>query len=334
MDELHAGLSTFLAQRCGKPVSVTGLRRLTGGTSHETWAFELCIDSRLSSPRSLILRRDFSKDLLDLDLATEFALLQRLYAAGVPVPEPLFCEHENSPLTTPFIISERFSGTDIRKQMARDGSGAKELALKLVAIQAQIHNVDWRRVLRGVLPPPDGDAIAIQMLRWSQIATECSRESQPLLSAAIDWLDAHPPGESLLTLVHGDFKTNNLVLDRSGRVAVIDWELSHIGDPLEDLAFTMLWTSQYDLVGGILSEEDYIAAYEAETGSRVDRERLFYWQMFSLVKIAAIFMKGMSATAANASIRPSLIMLDRAIPWVERRAATLLRFALTERQSA
>ena len=163
---------------------------------------------------------------------------------------------------------------------------------------------------------------------------ECSREPQPLLSAAIDWLGAHAPDDSPCALVHGDFKANNLVFDASGRIAVIDWELSHIGDPLEDLAFTMLWTSQYDLVGGMLSEQDYIAAYEHASGSRVDRERLFFWRLFAQVKIAAIFLKGLSTATGDDFVRPSLVMLGRAMPWVEQRIAELLRVALNERNAA
>ena len=334
-DQLHEGLSAFLVAQYGASVKLSGLRRLTGGTSHETWAFDLCTDSHGNQNlRPLILRRDFPDDQLDLDLATEFALLQRLHAAGVPVAEPVFCEQNNSPISTPFIISERLSGTDIRKQMAQNKDGARELGLSLTAIQARIHGLDWRNVLGDVLSPPSTHAAASEVSRWGRIATEHLSKPQPLLFAAIDWLNAHAPDDSPCALVHGDFKANNLVFDSSGRVAVIDWELSHIGDPLEDLAFTMLWTSQYDLVGGMLSEKDYIAAYECASGSRVDRERLFFWQLFAQVKIAAIFLKGLRTDLAEASIRPSLVMLGRAMPWIEQRIAKLLRIALNERNVA
>jgi aminoglycoside phosphotransferase (APT) family kinase protein len=335
-DRLHDGLSAYLVSRYGESAKVSGLRRLTGGTSHETWAFDLHTDAsgNPQTSRSLILRRDFSGDQLDLDLATEFALLQRLFKAGIPVPEPVFCEHQNSPITTPFIISERLSGTDIRKQMAKSRDGARELGLKLTAIQASIHKLDWQQTLGDILPPPSPTASTVEVSRWSRIANKCSLSPQPLLSAAIDWLGANAPHDSPCALVHGDFKANNLVFDATGRVAVIDWELSHLGDPLEDLAFTMLWTSQYDLVGGMLSTEDYIAAYEQASGSPVDHDRLFFWQLFAQVKIAAIFLKGLQTETPDAFARPSLVMLGRALPWVEQRIAELLRIALNERNAA
>ena len=334
-DQLHEGLRAFLIAQYGASVKLSNLRRLSGGTSHETWAFDLCTSAHANENiRPLILRRDFLDDRLDLDLATEFALLQHLYAADVPVPEPIFCVHKNSPITTPFIISERLSGTDIRKQMAQNKAGARELGLTLTGIQARIHGLDWQKILGDVLPSPLPNAAVSEVSRWSRIATEYSKEPQPLLSAAIDWLSAHAPDDSPCVLVHGDFKANNLVFDPSGRVAVIDWELSHLGDPLEDLAFTMLWTSQYDLVGGMLAEEDYIAAYERASGSRVDRERLFFWRLFAQVKIAAIFLKGLSTKTGDDFVRPSLIMLGRAMPWIERRIAQLLRVALNERNAA
>ena len=97
---------------------------------------------------------------------------------------------------------------------------------------------------------------------------------------------------------------------------MIDWELAHVGDPYEDLAFTLLWTTRFDIVGGMLSREAYLHCYEKTTGQKVDPERLFYWQVFAWVKLAAIFLKGFCEDEANQSARPARIMLVRAIPWI------------------
>ena len=210
---------------------------------------------------------------------------------------------------------------------------ARELGLELTGILARIHQLDWRRVLDGGNQTPR-DAANNQVERWSAIALETQQAPSPLLSAAVEWLRANIPEPARCTLVHGDFKANNLVFDAAGRVAVIDWELSHLGDPLEDLAFTMLWTSKYDLVGGMLSAEEFIEAYEAASGTAVDRERLFFWQMFAQVKIAAIFLKGISHGSEGQFPRPSLIQLGRALPWIEQRISELLREDLIEKVAA
>ncbi len=333
-ERLCEGLTTYLVTTRGPSITVRELRRLTGGTSHETWAFDLYPDGRADQkPQAMILRRDFSQDHLDLTLATEFPLLKRLHAAGVPVPEPLYCESDSRWLGTAFIISERLAGADIRKRMATGSDGARELGLELAGILARIHRLDGRKLVAGLMSA-ETDVAAEQVRRWSGIALEFVRSPSPLLLAAIDWLAAHTPNGNGCALVHGDFKANNLVFDSTGRVAVIDWELSHLGDPLEDLAFTMLWTSKYDLVGGMLSDQAFIKAYEQASGTTVDRERLFFWQMFAQVKIAAIFLKGIVTPNSAVFPRPSLVQLGRAMPWVEQRLAELLRRALNERAAA
>jgi aminoglycoside phosphotransferase (APT) family kinase protein len=331
---LHEGLTAFLKARCGPAVSIRGLQRLTGGTSHETWAFDLHPDTGPHAlPQGLVLRRDFSSERLDLDLASEFALLERLHAAGVPVPAPLHFENDPSLLGSAFIISERLAGADLRKRMAQGRDGAQALGLELAGILARVHQLDGRRVLQGLMPTPP-DAAAGQVRHWSRMALTCSRTPRPLLSVAVDWLAAHMPAHAGCALVHGDFKANNLVFDATGRVAVIDWELSHLGDPLEDLAFTMLWTSPHDLVGGMLSPQDFIAAYEQAIGAPVDRGHLFFWQVFAQVKLAAIFLKGMVAPERSAYPRPSLMQLGRALPWIEQRLGVLLRHASKEEVTA
>ena len=96
-------------------------------------------------------------------------------------------------------------------------------------------------------------------------------------------------------------------------------------DPLEDLAWTMLWRTPHDLVGGMLSPEDYLTAYEAAAGVRIDRDRLAYWQMFALMKLMAIFHKSMHLQGSASISRPSHIMLARAVPWLHRQMADRLR---------
>ncbi|MCB1667386.1 MAG: phosphotransferase family protein [Porticoccaceae bacterium] len=312
---LRSGLEIFLSGERGCPVTVSGLKRLTGGTSHETWAFDLH-ENNQSDVMPLVLRRDFSADVLDLELGTEFSLLQALYDDGIPVPRPLYCVQTESPIETPFMISERLDGKDIRKEMAANPERAVSLGERLTDIQASVHAIDWKLLIAKTnLKLPENPA-AYQVDLWTKTLTDNLIEPEPMLSYAASWLECHLPHDVPLAMIHGDFKANNLLFDSNGRIAVIDWELAHVGDPYEDLAFTLLWTTRFDIVGGMLSREAYLHCYEKTTGQKVDPERLFYWQVFAWVKLAAIFLKGFCEDEANQSARPARIMLVRAIPWI------------------
>ena len=328
---LAAGLREYLSGVCdGTVEQVAALRRLAGGASHETWAFDLIAnEGGIQSTTALILRRDFDQGLLDADLGHEFELFKYLHAHGAPVPRARWCVSADSPLATPFIIVERANGADIRKLLADPARAPARntLGRALVATLAALHRTPIYAELERCLHSEQEPGAAREVTRWAAVIARGQDSSQPLLRAALAWLNAHLPAASPLALVHGDYKTNNLIFATDSAV-VIDWEMAHLGDALEDLAWTMLWTTDYDLVGGLLSRQAYLDAYVAESGQTIDPRRLFFWEMFSLVKLAAIFLSGARQGTRVGHARPMLAMLGRALPWIEVRLATGLNTAL------
>lgn len=347
--DIESALRTYLTGQCGAPVQVSALRLLAGGASHETWSFDALLASGECLP--LILRRSFAHGLLDgmfeseFDppfehaLASEFALLRALHRAKLPVPQPRWCAASNTELATPFMIVERAAGADLRKVLAvkdgllaqrapgRQAHGRHELGMALVRIQAGIHAMVWQDHLGDILPAPAEHGALREVERWARAIEAPPRKSRPLLAAALGWLRTNPPDISHVCLLHGDFKTNNLVFE-DGRATVLDWEMAHLGDPVEDLAWTTLWSTRDDLVGGLLSKAEYLAAYEVATGNRIEPARFFYWEMFSYVKLAAIFIAGARPTPDGEPARPLLALLGRAIPALERALSSLLQQTL------
>ncbi len=331
-DDLADALGEILGPGFGLDVRISGLKRLTGGTSHDSWAFDAANSAGLR--HALILRRDFSDALLDLPLATEFALLSRLHAAGAAVPRPLVLADSGGPLGSAGMISERLTGGDVRKMMAAQPAVPGGLGVTLVEMLARLHRLDWRAVLGDVLPDPDEHAARKLVDSWAQTASIHDGTADPLLRAAIAWLQARAPETTPLALVHGDFKANNLVWDGRDRFAMIDWELAHIGDPLEDVAWAMLWTTPHDLVGGMLDETRFLSAYAAATGIPVDRDRLDFWRLFVLVKLRVIFLKSMHLRGQGRHPHPTHVMLERAAPWLHRQIADHLTNALQREMAA
>ena len=141
-----------------------------------------------------------------------------------------------------------------------------------------------------------------------------------MLSLACHWMAGHVPDLNRPALVHGDFKANNLLCDKDDVTGVIDWEMAHIGDPIEDLAWTMLWQTPFDLVGGMMSEAAYINAYQESGGNTVEPARLLFWRIFSWFKLGVIFLTGVESGAGKGP-RPVLLQLGRSLPFVESKLA-------------
>jgi aminoglycoside phosphotransferase (APT) family kinase protein len=317
----HA-LARYLTETKGESAVVSATARLTGGASHETWAFEM--ERQGASAQRYVVRRAGAEGLLDTDLAREFALLKVLHARGAPVPAPQWCALPPNPLDSPFMITEHIEGLDIRKVLATTAVADRAaLGRALVKVQAQLHRTPLNHELNTLFPARAWGAPA-EVEQWAGVIERDRQGPQPILHAALQWLRAHPPECRARVLVHGDFKTNNLLFRADGTAVVIDWEMAHVGDPVEDLAWTLLWTTEFDLVGGLLSEAEYLQTYTAATSTEITPERLFFWKMFSLVKLAAIFVTGARQGANPKTPRPQLAMLGRAVPWLERKLAQRL----------
>lgn len=300
--DLAADLAGVLSEHLGRPVTVAGLKRLAGGSSHETWAFDAV--PTIGDVIPLVLRREFAAGMLETDVEAEFELLRALFDAGVPVPEPLLYAVQDSPLGLPFMVMTRAPGMDLRKDLARPDCTRDRAALATETVQllARIHAM-----------PVDGEyGPAHEIERWTAVIEATKLDLDPLLATALTWLGRNLPPAVAPVLVHGDLKANNLLISPDGRLTVIDWELAHPGDPVEDLAWTMLWRTEWDVVGGLHGPESFVAAYAELTGRQIETTVLRFWRLFSLVKLWAMFLQGM--TTENA--RPQLRMLGRATVWL------------------
>jgi aminoglycoside phosphotransferase (APT) family kinase protein len=301
---------------------VRGLRRLTGGSSHETWAF----DARLTSESGVefvpfILRREFELPLFDMSIETEFELLRRLHSAGLSVPRPYFVSTGNAQADVPFMVMEQIAGLDIRKTMAADPdpNGRRAIGVAMVDALARVHAqpIEPLRDLLG-----EGSGLA-ELEKWRAIVLASGYRSAAL-HLALAWLQTHIPAQVQPVIVHGDYKANNVLLEEGMRPVIIDWELAHIGDRLEDLAWTMLWSTPDDLVGGMLAPVEFLSEYERASGVAIDSGLLHFWKLFSLVKLAAIFLKGIESGPDGRQPRPLLLMLAQALPCIEEALAELM----------
>ena len=265
-------LADVVAAAVGERVTVGGLRRLSGGTSRETWSFDAAAGARRWP---LVLRRD-APGVASTTMAVEARCLEAAARAGVPVPRVLAASDDPAELGAAFLLMERVDGETIPRRILRDDGFADarlRLAGQCAAALAGIHTVDGS-ALGGL---EDEDPLA----RWRRTLDELG-SPHPAFELAFRWLEAHRPPRRRGVLVHGDFRVGNLVVGPDGLRAVLDWELAHVGDPLEDLGWFCVraWRFGNDHLpaGGVDTYDTLVRTYEAASGIEVDREALLWWE--------------------------------------------------------
>lgn len=301
---MSAGDASFLVTEIARAlepavgeVEVEGLRRLTGGASRETWAFD-ATDTK-GVRHELILRRDFpggaaqNPDILAgrddaMDRAGEFDLLKALHGRGLPVPRPLALP-ASSELEGSFIM-ERVPGESRPHVLVRDYAqvtGEGSLAWQLGRILASIHGLGETDL------PPIPQRQSNEKLEIVRVLLDRG-PARPGLELAWSWLAENRPAEGDLVLVHGDYRTANYIVGPDGIEAIIDWEFSHLGDRHEDLAFVCMRAWRFGADGreasGVGSREELHRGYVEAGGLPPDEALLHYCDILAHLFAAAVFM--------------------------------------------
>jgi aminoglycoside phosphotransferase (APT) family kinase protein len=290
--QLAEALSVVLSGRYGTDVTVADLRRDSAGASRLTYAFDAHVvdantgDQAIAHPLILRMAPAGAGPGAGVALAQEAALMRAAADVGVPTPEVVAAGGPDAPLGTEFVIMDRIEGETIPRRILRSPELADtrpRLAAQCGEILAAIHRI-----------PTNAPALALdrsdQLDTWRALLA-ATGEPYPALEYAARRLALKRPAVGHSTVVHGDFRNGNLIVGPDGIRAVLDWELAHIGDPLEDFGWlcAKAWRFGSPLpVGGFGTYDDLIATYESATGDTVDRVALHWWEMFGVFKWAVV----------------------------------------------
>jgi aminoglycoside phosphotransferase (APT) family kinase protein len=268
------------------PVAVDGLRRLSGGASRETWSFDARDATGAAHP--LVLRRDPGAHVGQSDRSTECAVLAAAATTGVPVPVVRLPLEPGDQLGAGFVM-DRVDGETIPRKILRDdayASARPRLAAQCGEIAARIHAVDV-----AALPPLPTTGARGQIDQY-RTTLDSFGEPHPAFELALQWLARHVPPEVEPQLVHGDFRNGNLVVGPDGVRAVLDWELAHLGDPVEDLGWLCVKSWRFGIadrvVGGFGDVDTLLDAYERASGRTVAPEALRFWVVLGTFKWGVI----------------------------------------------
>jgi aminoglycoside phosphotransferase (APT) family kinase protein len=288
-------LGVYLARTWGEPVTVEKLARISGGASRETYRFDAMM---ASGRRPLILRRDPPGSLIETDRRSEFLALKSFHGRGVAAPDPLVLELEGAELERPFFIMARVDGGMTGSPFQPDpyGPHAAQLGEDFFSTLGRIAAADAVAlpIAEACETPALDNCWRRELDYWAGVIEADELHPQPIVRAAIRRLRRHPPPPAQkISVVHGDYRSGNFLHDGQGAVlAILDWEMAHLGDPLEDLGWALdpLWRDVVSgKVSGMLSREDAIAVWERASGLKADPAAFAWWELFASVKGQAIW---------------------------------------------
>lgn len=280
-----------LLRRVAAIDGVESASQLTGGASRQTYAVEARPATgagERSRSTSFVLQREMAAEpRLPNGMADEADLVAAAGAVGVPAPTVVATNRDTdagSDLGHSFFITERVDGETIARRILRDDRFERaraalpsQLGQALAALHTGVdpQSVSW-------LEATD------ELARYREVADELELVS-PAFELAFRWLEANrpPPSSTRQTVVHGDFRLGNMIIDENGLAAVIDWELGHLGDPMEDLGWVCVRAWRFGgsaPVAGIGQYEEFFAAYEQASGTSVDPKAVLWWETLGTLK--------------------------------------------------
>ncbi len=306
-----AALADYFREKVGDPARNLVVHQFQGGQSNPTYRVT-------TAERVYVLRRKPPGVLLPSAHAVdrEYRVMSALAATAVPVPKTYALCEDDAIIGTAFCVMEHIEGR-VLWDPTLPGLAPEERAAhydELNRVLAALHQVDYAAIGLESFGKP-GPYISRQVARWSKQYAAGSARAIPAMDRLIEWLPQHiPPGDET-SIVHGDFRIDNVIFHPTEPriLAVLDWELATLGHPLSDLAYqAMAWRLSpqefrglkgHDLRAlGIPGEADYVAAYCRRTGRNGIGDWEFYL-IFNMFRIAAILhgvlSRALQGNAAN-----------------------------------
>jgi aminoglycoside phosphotransferase (APT) family kinase protein len=280
---------------------VTDVVRLTGGASRETYRFT-------ADGRPLILQRQ--RPGADRTMSMEVSVLRAAHDAGVAVARLIDSSDDPAALGAAYMICEAIEGETIARKIQRDDTFAAArglLAGQFGEALARLHAID---------PATVSGLDHADQLNQQRELLDLFGQPHPTFELALRWLEANRPVTTRTTVVHGDFRLGNVIVGPDGLRAVLDWELAHLGDPMEDLGWLCVKAWRFGgapPVAGLGSYDELFAAYERASGITVDPTVVRWWEVLGTLKWGIICIMQTNAHLTGVARSHELAAIGRRV---------------------
>ena len=311
---LETRIAAFMASRmpAASDVIVEDLARIHGGSSQETFRLRArWRENGVDEDRRLILRRAPESGLVNAERDVEFIVYSALADRGVPVPRVHWIELDPQWLDRPFFIMDLMPGKPGHYYHGADPYDGNDAIVgqhfwrHLGTLAAQDHRALGLESLRN--GTADGEYWRHELNHWEAALDAGEAGVEPIVRGALRWLRRNPPpAPAKPAIVHGDYRAGNFLFVPDGSIsAVLDWEMCHIGDPLEDVAWAInpMWSMERHL-----PLDEGLALWSAASGLAVDRQALEWWRLFVVVKACGIWATA-EASFQNGTSQEMIIAL-------------------------
>jgi aminoglycoside phosphotransferase (APT) family kinase protein len=304
LEQAGERLRAYVSSKLGTQVEVLRFERLEGGASNFTYAFDVRVPGTRDERLELIIRWDPEFGLVEpYDMARQFRVMHALQGSAVPLPKTYWLEEDLSVLGRAFyvvgkvdaVIGDRVIG-------GRDPSRVKPRRESHVRTLATIHSTDWKAVgLDRVLElPGEGTTYARREIdRWETVINRKLAGPDPVLESAARWMRNNAIETGEVCLLHGDCSGTNYMYKGDDVAAVIDWEMSTLGDPMVEIGwYCGAIESMGPTICGLSVEEiaaarrDFLAGYRELTGRALDDRKIRFGQVFFNYQLCSVLVSG------------------------------------------
>jgi aminoglycoside phosphotransferase (APT) family kinase protein len=299
-DSLKHRVTHYLSQECGRAISVQNLVRFPVGFSWLTYGVTLSGLDHDAKAKELILRLGPDYGLFAPYSAYPQALaMESLQGSGVPIPKSFWRSDDASILGAPFLFCEKVKGSAVLPWASAALAPLADdfrlrLAEQFISALAALHRAPWQN--QSIAPMGTGitceNAAETQIQFWTKEYQRWAMRSYPLMEWGLHWLQDNKPRAPTLSIIHGDYRTGNFLEENGTITSILDWELTHIGDPHEDLGWASLpmYMGGTKLVCRLIETDQFFERYQAQVPFTVSPASVKFYRVFSLMKLAATHM--------------------------------------------
>ena len=315
-NDLSNKFISYYSSLVDKDISLLSFERIFGGASRET--YKIRIKDQFNNEEKLILRRTQESSLIETSQSTEYLAYSAYQDTSVPVPLMIDINEDQEILGASFMLMQQLDGVAASPFTPNVYSPHEQkLGEQFWSILGEIAKKDIADDFINQFDNTEiGPCWKKELDKWVGVIREDSISVEPILEAGIRKLYGNAPKESKKkSLVHGDYRNGNFLFLEDRITGILDWEMAHIGEPLEDLAWALspIWSWQdKEKPAYLIARQEALSIWEKASGLVIDENDLKWWELFACVKGMAIWISAGNEFKTGKNIDP----INLFSPWI------------------